>query len=373
MGAIHQALLAAGPSGGGSAPSALTVNFMAGAEHESSAVLKWPLSGGVVFASSIADMVGRVYDNAGAGDLNIVALGANYQHITVGFRVRLRALGNGTTFASMRDSGTVTGMLGPTTSGALRVGRNGTQQIQITGAGYLSINTSYLFMWRYKIADSGGEWEVRVMPIGGSADTPLSGTGDTRSDATSGEFANQFLLGDAASDTYVDEAWVEVTGAAVGFCRVETLAPTGAGGLTQLTRGGADSGANWSQVDDHPANGDTDYVVSTGVNQSDSYALANRSVTGTPLAVQMCVEGKFASAGTRQFKLGLRIAGTVYEGTITHTLTSAYAVYREVWNNNPATSNAWTDGAIDGMEPVIVCLTTDCRITNVAIEVLVQI
>lgn len=345
---------------------------MAAAEHESNPLLKWPLSGTVPTASGVTGAFGLVYDNASAGDLNIVSLGANYQHITVGFRIRFRALGNGTTFAALRDAGTVTGVLRVVSNGQMRVGRNGTQDLEVTGTGYLAIDTWYTFMWRYKIADSGGEWEVRVIPDGGVSDTPLSGTGDTRSDATSGEFANEFLVGDAASDTYNDEAWIDVTGGIPPYCRVETLAPTGAGGLTQLTRGGADSGANWSQVDDHPANGDTDYVVSTGANQFDSYAFANRSVSGTPLAVQVCAEVKFASAGTREVRLGFRIGGSNFQGA-THTITAAYTVIRDVFDNNPATGNAWTDSDIDGAEVLLEGVTTDCRITNVAIEVLVQV
>lgn len=299
------------------------------------------------------------------------------QAVTVGFRFRLRAGPvSAAVFAKLRISGADQIMLRVTSLGSLRISRSGSQDVQSTANSYIGLNTWYTAMWRTKIANSpNGEWEVRILPDGGVVDTPLSGTGaDTQSSATLST-ANELLLGDQSDslDPYFDEGWIDLAGGLPGICRVETLAITGAGGLTQLTRGGADSGANWSQVEEWPANGDTDYVVSTGSDQFDSYAFANRSVVGTPLAVQVNVEGKFASAGTRRIILGLRINGVVYEGAMTHTLTSAYSVYREVFNNNPETGDSWDDSEIDGAELVIRCLDTDCRITNGAIEVIVQI
>ncbi len=72
------------------------------------------------------------------------------------------------------------------------------------------------------------------------------------------------------------------------------LRPDGDSGTPQWTRGGADSGANWSQVEDTPPNDVTDYVQSNTSGQIDDYTLG-----ACPAAVGASDTIKWVAAGAR--------------------------------------------------------------------------
>ena len=72
------------------------------------------------------------------------------------------------------------------------------------------------------------------------------------------------------------------------------LRPNGAGSSTQWARGGTESGANWSQVEEKPPNDVTDYVSSNTVTQIDWY-----TADDTPAALESNDTIKFVAVGGR--------------------------------------------------------------------------
>jgi hypothetical protein len=72
------------------------------------------------------------------------------------------------------------------------------------------------------------------------------------------------------------------------------LRPSGAGTSTQWSRGGTDSGANWSQTSETPPNDVTSYVESNTVNQVDDFALAD-----TPSAIATNDLVRWIASGAR--------------------------------------------------------------------------
>lgn len=253
--------------------------------------------------------------------------------------------------------------------GNFRVLRNATQ-LAISTGGHIALNTQYYIEITGFIDNSAGSFTCKLYNDSGTLLETISASGvDTLDGAGS---ATQVLF---ATTGYWEDVWVDTSGALYGRAQVETLRPDGAGDLTQLTRGGTDSGANWSQVDEKPAQiggaGD-DYVDSTGDDQFDTYTFANRSVTGTPRAVGVSAHAQRIT-GSPQFKFVLRIGGVTYEGTQTFTATGTNKFYGEYWNNNPATGLAWADSEINSLQAGIKWLDTQGRTRALYVAVLVQL
>lgn len=132
-----------------------------------------------------------------------------------------------------------------------------------------------------------------------------------------------------------------------GPCQVRTILPTGAGDSAQFGRGGADSGANWSQVDESPANGDTDFVFSSTAGTRDLYAMAD--VPGGAIkAVVVGMIAKLDTSGSREAATIVK-AGGVESAGVSKALTTAYKAYEEVLPLDP-NGNPWTATTVNGVQ-----------------------
>lgn len=357
--------------GGGGAPSVASIIFASNADHEATAQDSWKGGGNPALTSGVTGAHGLVFNNL-TNNQTTGALPANYVTASVGCRFQVRTDVSSDVIIRFLDSGASVQMgLRYITGGAFRVHRGNATTLQTSSTGLIALNTWYYCELRVTIDNSAGAYEANLYDDSGSLLVSLSDpVEDTQETANAN--VNFVLAGGTAADTYIDDVWVDSGGALHGPSQVETLYPNGAGDLAQLTRGGADSGANWSQCEEATQNGDTDYVVSTSTNQFDCYAFQDRSVTGTPLGVVVVATAKLAS-GTPTIKLFVRIAGVTYEGTITHTLTSAYKCYFEGWSNNPATGNAWTDSEINSAQFGVKCVDANARVSQVVADVVVQL
>lgn len=157
--------------------------------------------------------------------------------------------------------------------------------------------------------------------------------------------------GNNQSASYDDLYLCDGTGTAnndfLGDCRVETLLPSGAGAETQWT---PSAGANYTNVDEVPADGDTTYNKSNTVGQVDTYALPDlASVTGLIYGVQYLQSVRKDNAGTRLVAPVARIGGADYPGSDTG-LGNSYVYTREIKEKSPATAAAWTISEINAME-----------------------
>jgi len=149
---------------------------------------------------------------------------------------------------------------------------------------------------------------------------------------------------------YDDFIWSDSAYPGVGQCSV--LLPEAAGTYQTWTRGGTDTGANWSQVNELPPNGNTTYLVSPLVlndaETEDVQTSGTVGITGTVNSVK--AESIFAqnvAGGTVQLRL--RSASTD-NNTSNYTTTASYVAIEKIYDTDPATSSAWTLGGIDGLE-----------------------
>src|SRR6266571_5801649 len=151
--------------------------------------------------------------------------------------------------------------------------------------------------WNYletlvTISDTVG---VVTIKVNGTQVLNLTGQ-DTRNGGTNlfFDFIQWQSIGGPIDDVYLVNADTSGETTFLGDGRCEEHFPNGAGATTNWTRGGTDSGANWSQVDESPGyNGDTDYVKSSTLNDKDTYAFTDiYASNGTVKAVQVTVMGR---------------------------------------------------------------------------------
>lgn len=363
------------PAGGGppvGEPSEFSVVFMTAADHESATSHKFWVVGPNSIDSGITGAHGKVYRTTTSQAF--VDLPANYQDISCRMRIRPTSMPGSDLVIIFRDDTNVNQvafrLLGG--DGSFSVVRATSTTIAGPSAtGLWTQDNWYTIELKAHIADSpNGSVEASMYNDAGTLLATISASG-IDSQNTANAYARRLGVGGISCDPYFDDVSVDGTGEVNGPCEVETLLPTGAGDLAAHTRGGADSGANWSQCEESPDDSDTTYVQSTGADQDDCYAFANRSISGENRGVQVTATAKLAGGASRQIKMLVRVDGVTYLGSVTHTLTSSFRCYSECWPNNPATGFAWTDSEINSAQFGFRSLTTDCRITQVAVEVLV--
>lgn len=170
---------------------------------------------------------------------------------------------------------------------------------------------------------------------------------DLAYDRTSGSnsVSNKYI---AFDDIAVNDTTGSVNNGRPGDAGIYYLPPNAAGDVTQLTRGGTDSGANWSQVDEVPI-GTTDDVRSSTDGQYDLYNITNTPVAGTINAVELIAYAQKSDAGTAGIALMLKSGGTEDEGA-RQELNTANKFYRELHEQNPVTAAAWTTSSVDSLQ-----------------------
>ena len=131
--------------------------------------------------------------------------------------------------------------------------------------------------------------------------------------------------------------------------RIVLLSPSGAGSSTQFTRGGTDTGANYSQVNEIPPS-IAQYVGSNTVGQRDLYTLADVAVAVSSInVVEAILLAQNSDAGGGSIAPTIKSAATVNEATAIGLSTSPSYV-RAQWETDPNTSAAWTIAAVNAAE-----------------------
>jgi len=152
-------------------------------------------------------------------------------------------------------------------------------------------------------------------------------------------------------DLAVNDTLGTINNAQIGDGRVALLVPNGPGSNTNMTRGGTDSGANWSQVDEVPMSM-TDYVQSATPGARDTYALQNipAYVTGWAInAVEIVGYGQLSDS------LAGSLAPTLVSGATTSesaaaAMTTSPTYFRQQYETDPNTGAAWTAAALNALE-----------------------
>lgn len=166
--------------------------------------------------------------------------------------------------------------------------------------------------------------------------------GPQSNNCSSGEYV-------AFDDLAINDTSGTINNGQVGDGRVVFLKPTGAGSNTNQTRGGTDSGANWSQVDELPPSL-TDYVYSATAAIRDTYALQDVPAGNWTInCVEVLAYAQNSDAGAGSLGLTVKSGTTTNEATA-QSLTTSGAYYRQLYETDPNTSSAWTVAAVTALE-----------------------
>jgi len=119
--------------------------------------------------------------------------------------------------------------------------------------------------------------------------------------------------------------------------------------VTQLSRGGADSGTNWGQVDERPPNDATDYVFSSTVNQYDLYNIPDLTGFGSVQAATLWLRAQKDDAGSALIAPMIK-SGAVENQAADQALPTSWAFLQKVYNIDPTDSAAWTVAKINALQ-----------------------
>ena len=242
------------------------------------------------------------------------------------------------------------------TDGLLRAYRGGSVLLATASTSF-AVDTWHVIEWRTQITSaSAGVIEVWLdgnRVINFSGDNTNSSTLNVQSillgQASSTSLAGTTGLYLAFDDIAINDTAGTINNGRPGDGRIVLLKPSGAGTTTQLARGGTDTGANHTQVNETPPSM-AQYVGSATVGQRDLYALDNLGVAVQSInTVEVIALAMNSDAGGGFIAPTLKSGATTNEATAIGLSTSAGYV-RSQWETDPNTGVAWTTTAIDSLE-----------------------
>lgn len=153
----------------------------------------------------------------------------------------------------------------------------------------------------------------------------------------------------AYDDIAVNDTAGSVNNGRIGEGRVVLLTPNGAGSNTGLSRGGTDTGTNYSQTNELPPSM-AQFVYSSGVGVRDTYALTNLPANIQAINVaEVITLSQNSEAGPGSLGLTVKSGATTNEGTA-QPLTMTPAYLRQQYETDPNTTAAWTPAAVNALE-----------------------
>jgi hypothetical protein len=137
---------------------------------------------------------------------------------------------------------------------------------------------------------------------------------------------------------------------------VEVYKPTANGATNNFTRGGVDTGANWSQVSEIPktSGGGTEYVSSATAGHVDLYQHATLADPDDVVFHIQAVCFLFDSTTPQE----LRIGATTYSVTTIDSGSARYAIAHQIFSNATAMSSATFDALEFGIKKLTAGGTT---------------
>jgi hypothetical protein len=203
-----------------------------------------------------------------------------------------------------------------TTSGIGEVWLDGSRQINFSGDNTNTANANVRYVWL--------GYGVTVGSIGGG----------------------QYF---AFDDIAINDTAGTLNNGQIGEGRVVLLKPTGAGSNTNQTRGGTDTGANWSQTSELPPSL-TQYVYAATAGVRDTYALQDLPAGSWAVnAVEVVAYAQNSDASAGSLAPTIKSGPTTSEGTAT-ALAATASYVRHLYETDPATGLGWTTSAANALE-----------------------
>lgn len=323
--------------------------FVDGFDHYATADLekKWS-----VYNSATIEAVGRrgsgaLKTNTGSGAGATKNLASTYSTLILGAALKIATFSGEHFFLALNEGGTAQIHFVASSDGVVSVWRGGTRLGQSL-PGVVPINAWFYFEAKAVINNTTGAAEVR---INGSTVIALTNV-DTQSTANAYTTAIQWLGALSQPSVTIDDLYLLDTSGTVnndflGDCRVDAYLPTVDGALSDWTPNPV--GVHYTTVDEATPNA-TDYISSATVGNKDTFGVPD--MINTPLSifgVQLAAFAWKTDAGFREIKNLVRVSAVDYPSSaLSVTETSTYKL--KVWEQNPATSAAWSVAAVNAAE-----------------------
>lgn len=222
-----------------------------------------------------------------------------------------------------------------------------------TGSTVLSTATWYQIDVKCGTSATVAVWEVKINGVseisGSNGNTIATNNGEIRLGKNTDRNGNSV-------DFYYDD--VSCDGAAYPGVQQTTVLVPNAVGTYQTATIGAGGGANYTNVDEVPNNGNTDYLVTDNVSgDAETEGLTDTStagITGTVNAVLTEVFVRNDGASNGVIRVRTRSASTDDDTGSDTVISGAYTMRAKLYTTDPATTIAWTLSGVDGVEVGIV-------------------
>lgn len=222
-----------------------------------------------------------------------------------------------------------------------------------TGSLVHAADQFYYYQFYVKVHDTLGEVTVKI-----DNNTELTLTGvDTRTDAgAGGDTCDRIILNGQTlwDDVIINDTLDTDNVSYPDNLGIEALMPSAAGDNTGLSRGGTDSGANWSQVEERPPNDATDYVFDSVVNDYDLYNLPSTQWTSVA-AVVLPIRAQKSDAGTASIAHMVKVdtdasgtADTENQGADI-AMSNSWIYHTKYYNRQPGPTS-WTPAKVNALQ-----------------------
>ena len=240
-----------------------------------------------------------------------------------------------------------------------------------TGVGNsMTATTGWTLIGSGSVSASSGAWhliEVRYVPhltngllevyLDGASILSASAVRTAQSTTPATECALTFTrygvaTGSAASFCAFDDLRVNDTTGSRNNGRpfdeaIRLMVPTGAGDLTQLSRGGTDSGANWSQVEEVPP-ATADYVTGASAGLTDLYAtddFPTSAISAISLVAQ--VANSDGAGGTVNL---VSKTGAGQSNGSAYALTAVWTYQNRLLETDPSDGAPWNSSKLTSLQ-----------------------
>lgn len=201
-------------------------------------------------------------------------------------------------------------------------------------------------------------WEVTIADAGGIVNVWLNGvqvitfTGDTKNAGTSTNIDAISVpagLNVFSDDLYWNDNLGGVQNTFLGDLSVKEVRGNGNGASSQWVGSDGNSTDNYLLTDEVPLN-TTDYVASSTAADRDLYAVADLTITGSVLAVQVHAYAQKTDAGARSLKTLQRSSGGTVVASSALPLTTTYGVLSGTLRTTDPDGAAWTVATVNSCQ-----------------------
>lgn len=199
------------------------------------------------------------------------------------------------------------------------------------------------------INNSTGTFAVKVDGV-----LDINFIGDTQTGANSVISTVEFTAVGADTDRRVDDIVInspagDNNNTWPGIVRLLPSYPNNSGSSTQLSRGGVDTGQNYSQVNEVPYSANQ-YVYGNAVDQEDLYNIQDPTIPANA-EIKNIIVNAIAKVDSGAGMIALMAkSGAVQSQGSDKSIGISDRLYQEVWNIDPSTSGTWSAAAINNLE-----------------------